>query len=674
MNNLRWTISWHSRYEDLYTLSIYDATGYQGNPVELTGGAPPFVTEEKSSDDFYAPVCTQSGKIEFVVTDADVLRQMMPTKATDRPVVLRKEVDGAEEVCWVGFISGELFSQPWDVMPYKVTVPVVSVMEAMRGVEFTQAEGVSSLRTVMETIATYVPQVGISVVYPSVMNLDVQVSNQNFREWKRPKKRSELGMSSSDKYSCQSLYEVVEAFCQYFGVSLREDGMKMVFVTHDWSVSGFTYYEDSLVGLVTQVTPSVDMLPAMVLFGNDGKVDYSRAYKRVVGNFETGADKGSELFKLENVWDNFNLYNIWNSRSTDTSVVQALFYGDTEVIPWRNGTRNDVGLLIGRDQSGSTFNSGGQIAYLPDVKGGLWYFSIQERVRQPAIEINMERPLYFMNHKQYVITIDLHALRWLPAEAAKGYTGRIYFTLTLVKDGHVIHYLRSYTGGGSDLINYEWADSNSKAFIQLKDGEIEKDQVDQSTAKVANGLQIPFPAPFPTPTVYETGPCNLVMTIECNVPADFDEEGVTVKSVFIDRLNISYNAQPESDIYSDQVSDTNEIGVVNDNNYQEEYSLRCPITTSASALSIFGNTFQLQTGTGIALDSQLDYISNRYDYLGVARRAAMYVNPREILELPVQKRVRSYDHIQILGQVYAVMGRNTDWRDGRTNVKIINIG
>lgn len=678
MNDLRWIIRWKSLNEDSYVLKVYDATGYEGTPVELDGGASPFVTDEKSNNDFYTPICTQSGNIEFVVTDSDVVREMMPTKATDRPVILIRETSGSDEICWIGFISGEQFSQPWDVMPYKVTVPVVSVMEAMRGVELTQAEGVTSLRSLMQTIASHFPVANISVIYPSVMNIDVQVSNQNFREWKRKKKRDELGMSVSDKYVCQSLYDVAEAFCQYFGVSLREDASKMVFVIHDWTA--FAYHEDNLNGSVVQVTPAVYTLPQMVLFGDDGKVDYSTAYKRVVGTFETGVSKGSELFKLENVWENYNLYNIYSARTGNAYFTQAIFYGDTEVIPWRNGTRNDVGLLLVRT---GTHNTGGQVAYLPEKGSGIYLVSIRDVSPQTAMEINMERPMYLQNEKIYTLTLDIHAVkavRDVSENAQQEYTGRIYFQLKLLDQyGAVLHYLLANIVEGSDHIHYEWSGDhvprNPIAWFQLKDGEIEKDKIDTSTVNVSNGLQIPFPNPFPRPSVYTVGPCYVALSILVNNErGDEWSESETVKPIFIDNLEISYNARPESDLYTDQLTEANEIGVNNDNEYKDEYTLRCPITTSARAISFLSEPFQLQSGTGIALDSQWNYISERYDYNGVVRRAALYAKPREILELPVQSRVRSHDHVQVLGQTYAVLGRNTDWRDGRTNVKIINIG
>ena len=52
---IKWQIPFASLSGTLYRIDIY-AEGYSGDPIQLTAGESPFVTEEDSSEDFFAPI------------------------------------------------------------------------------------------------------------------------------------------------------------------------------------------------------------------------------------------------------------------------------------------------------------------------------------------------------------------------------------------------------------------------------------------------------------------------------------------------------------------------------------------------------------------------------------------------------------------------------------------
>ena len=178
---IRWQIKFKSFLGTSYVLSIYDSSySASGTITQLTGAANPFETSEDKDQDIYKPIRNQSGYIRFIAESASVITQMMPTNPISRPVVLR---DGSNNICWAGFLSNEQYSQDWEPCPYEVEIPVVSVMMAMQGVEFTQSEGYTSLLSLLNTIDSYLPYTTDLVVPSDVPEGNVFVNNNNFREF-----------------------------------------------------------------------------------------------------------------------------------------------------------------------------------------------------------------------------------------------------------------------------------------------------------------------------------------------------------------------------------------------------------------------------------------------------------------------------------------------------------
>ena len=642
-----------------YTLEIYDRTGYQGDTVELTGGPHPFVTQEDDSEDFYTPIRTQSGNIEFVVTDPDIVRQMIPAKATDHQVVLWKGPEtGTREVCWLGYISSEMFTQPWEPAPYVVTVPVVSVMEAMKGVQFTQAEGLTTLRSAMLAVNNEITWAPTSMIYPDIFPpAGVYVNNNNFREWVKPIKRSQLGIGT-DKYDCQSLYDVVEAFCKYFGVSLHEDAGNFVFVIHDESEVAATlpYKIDDFSGSPSSLANKDPQ--TLTVCGTNGEQGYTPSYRAVAGKFSTNADKIGELFDLGS--NNFENY-IPNSISNTV----AIFNGDTEVTPYANGVPQATGL-VGND-------TGGQLEIRNLVGSGVFLRSLKDGTIATAMKIKMERPMTVIYGSWMWLCIDMHPITEMTDRVGtEGYTGRIYFRFTLTKNG-TTYYLYAYTGGGRDLINYTWKTTASDAFIAFKDGSIDKDQMNNHGLIRDGKLRIFFPEYSSSTQPTTHGEYYAEMDFWCNAPNEIDWSSKTENRILLDRLVISYERYYQNSILPQKFSETNEYREVSDNESKEDYSFDAPITTSAFFRFPNGALVNYQDGAGIAMDFAYDYIHVKYDQQGVVRRAALFERPREVLTIPARNRVVSHRKVTVASRQYMVLSRSTDWRDAVTNTKVICI-
>ncbi len=126
---IHWQVKFRSlRANTLYTVNIYDSS-YSGTPVQLTGAAQPFETQEDDSDDMFMPVRTQSGYLRIVDTGyaADGVtpfnfRDLIPTTDTDRPVTL---TDDYGEVVWQGFMQAQNFGSQLFETPQEREFPLL---------------------------------------------------------------------------------------------------------------------------------------------------------------------------------------------------------------------------------------------------------------------------------------------------------------------------------------------------------------------------------------------------------------------------------------------------------------------------------------------------------------------------------------------------------------------
>ena len=153
---VRWQVPFAAHDGTRYRVDIYDE-GYTGNPVVLTAGETPFTTDEDDSDDFFAPVRTQTGTLQ-VCTDIEgsntplKLEDILPVNNIARPVRLLKYANGSYSVIeWQGFLSCEAYSQDYVGIPQNLDLPLIGVLDAMASVEVDPAK-LSGLNTVGGTI------------------------------------------------------------------------------------------------------------------------------------------------------------------------------------------------------------------------------------------------------------------------------------------------------------------------------------------------------------------------------------------------------------------------------------------------------------------------------------------------------------------------------------------
>ena len=237
---IKWQIPFASLSGTLYRLDIYaeaDGTWDTTSPIQLTAGESPFVTEEDSSEDFFAPIRTQTGSIQVCTRlpngGSIKLEDLLPANNIARPVRLLN-LSNSNAIEWQGFLSCEAYSQNYTSIPENLTLSVISVLEAMDSVQLDQTRsfGMTTIRTALKTaMDEMMLQSGMSlytnVNYSGTASriLSKYIDNTLFFDSK------EYDNENSVTYiiSGISVKDVLSRIAAYMGWTVREQGTTIYF-------------------------------------------------------------------------------------------------------------------------------------------------------------------------------------------------------------------------------------------------------------------------------------------------------------------------------------------------------------------------------------------------------------------------------------------------------------
>ena len=140
---IRWQVPFASISGTQYRVDIYDEDdGTWSGVTTLQAGETPFVTSEDDSDDYFAPVRTQTGTLQICTLLPDggriSLDDLLPANNIARPVRLIN-LSNSNAIEWQGFLSSEMYNQPYSSIPNNLSIPVISVLSAMASVQLTTA-------------------------------------------------------------------------------------------------------------------------------------------------------------------------------------------------------------------------------------------------------------------------------------------------------------------------------------------------------------------------------------------------------------------------------------------------------------------------------------------------------------------------------------------------------
>lgn len=242
MKTIKWQISFVSISGTPYRIDIY-ADDYEGTPIQLLGGDSPFSTEEDASEDIFSPIRTQTGEIQVCTTipeqtaypEGGTLRMedILPSNNIEHPIKLINTTD--ESIEWQGFLSCEVYNQQYTAIPQVLSLPIMSVLEAMDSVriDYNTVKDINFIRRHLgRTIAEIDVQTGMTPFFT-----DVYYSRAAWNFLRRKidatslYEVNEYTNASSVTYvvdgiSCKAMLTML---CQFMGWVCREQGTSLYF-------------------------------------------------------------------------------------------------------------------------------------------------------------------------------------------------------------------------------------------------------------------------------------------------------------------------------------------------------------------------------------------------------------------------------------------------------------
>ena len=203
--------------------------GTGGTP--LTGGPEPFVTSEDSDGDLFSPIRSQTGVLTVIDTSGTLLSSMIPANNTSTTVRLIER--NYNIVKWVGFLSAEVYTQPWDGNAHLLEFHVISILEALKYT--TISNSYRNQRVRCDAI--------VSNAFSSLgVNVNTNMIDDMYGDWQYD--YVDCAVFFSDKTICnqgvrekvsegKSYYDILESICKLFGLSLRESEGEVYFTTYD---------------------------------------------------------------------------------------------------------------------------------------------------------------------------------------------------------------------------------------------------------------------------------------------------------------------------------------------------------------------------------------------------------------------------------------------------------
>ena len=233
---IHWRCRFKSIDDTLYSVNIYDAT-YTGTPVELTGAAAPFETQEDGDEDMLAPVRVSTGALRLI--NLDSIDALIPMTPKARPVTLTHTEGNTTVVDWQGYIQQAQFTQQWTVIPYEIELPVVSALGILGGVQIVKDE-LPARNRMAEYFVSALAATGHSfdsIVFPAELGMTDSGPWDAFwrvgvqdRNWFSYNSQNVL-YPDETRYDGASWLDIVSSIMKSFGYTLYERGRKLYIIS-----------------------------------------------------------------------------------------------------------------------------------------------------------------------------------------------------------------------------------------------------------------------------------------------------------------------------------------------------------------------------------------------------------------------------------------------------------
>lgn len=265
---VHWKIPFVSLNGTRYHIDIYDE-GYTGDPVQLLAGPQPFVTDEDTSDNYFNAVRSQTGNLQVctAIPSGGILKleDILPANQLSRPVRLI-DISNSNAVVWQGFLSSEAYSQDYTSVPQILSLPVISVLEAMDSVELYEGFSnsfVSILTHIAYVLGSVNREVGINRwlgnIYFPARYYEAMRDCKLYNNWCwNSEEITDQENITVDIHSkpCKNMLSIIATF---FGCVVRESG-RNIFITDVQNYAGTRTYQylsvaNLTLALIDHLTP-----------------------------------------------------------------------------------------------------------------------------------------------------------------------------------------------------------------------------------------------------------------------------------------------------------------------------------------------------------------------------------------------------------------------------------
>ena len=262
----KWRITFISKIGRTYTADIL-VDGYTGSVIPLRGATNPFETRENNTEEYFAPIRTQTGYLRILDNGKDLngndfnWRDMMPSNDMQHQVRLIYN----NNVLWIGYIKAELFTTRTFEYATEYSFPLICPLSLIERLPLSFNSYNGTLLTTVEILSLALSATGVSWNY-------VDISN-NVQNWKDLNARINLmnftNVDPTVNYVTEiatwtdksSFYDVISQICKYWGWTIYSRGLNVYIVANGYSnrFRRFLYSQLSY-AITSEVTYTGDMV------------------------------------------------------------------------------------------------------------------------------------------------------------------------------------------------------------------------------------------------------------------------------------------------------------------------------------------------------------------------------------------------------------------------------
>lgn len=235
-------IHWQVKFKTLrggkvLTASVYDNT-YDGQPIQLKGGAEPFTTEEDNDDDPFKAIRTQTGSLR-IVDDGYALdgvtpfnwRDLQPRSDHDRPVILTDEND---TILWQGFLQAQNFSGTLYEATQEREFPLQCALSVLSSqYPNTTDQGIVNFAYLLNYVVAMVAAASLTVV--TFTEIIIQ-GGADAQRWLSKKFHWANLLSEDSEEELSPQYDLLTCLtdmCNFWGFQARTEGSRLYLMCQD---------------------------------------------------------------------------------------------------------------------------------------------------------------------------------------------------------------------------------------------------------------------------------------------------------------------------------------------------------------------------------------------------------------------------------------------------------